>query len=124
MADRQVDLMSVAFAVLRLGAGLPLRPLAAECRIAHVQVPCRDLAAKYSHYHPPDSDSRPAFALVVDHVPVVAAMDGKRVAVARSRRVLPPGWLSPQGTEVVRRVCLGLVQMVTVTGLLVQEALP
>jgi len=116
--------MSVAFAVLRLGAGLPLRPLAAECRIAHVQLPCRDLAAKYSHYHSPDSDSRPAFALVVDHVPVVAAMDGKRVAVARLHRVLQPGWLSRQGTEVVRRVCLGLVQMVKATGLLVQEALP
>jgi len=87
-------------------------------------VACRDLAAKYSHYHLPDPDSRPACALVVDHVPVVAAMDGKRVAVAWSRRVLPPGWLSPQGTEVARRVCLGLVQMVKATGLLVQEAVP
>jgi hypothetical protein len=61
---------------------------------------------------------------VVDHVPVVAAMDGKRVAVARSRRVLQPGWLSRQGTEVARLVCLGLVQMAKATGLLVQEALP
>ena len=122
MADRQVDLMSVAFAVLRLGAGLPLRPLAAECRIAHVQLPCRDLAAKYSHYHPPDPDSRPACALVVDHIPEVAAKDGKQAP--SSLPVLQPGWLSRQGVEVVRQVCLGLVQMVKATGLLVQEALP
>jgi len=114
--------MSVAFAVLRLGAGLPLRPLAAECRIAHVQLPCRDLAAKYSHYHSPDSDSRPAFALVVDHVPAVAAKDGKQAP--SSLQVLPPGWLSPQGTEVARLVYLCRVQMVKATGLLVQEALP
>jgi hypothetical protein len=61
---------------------------------------------------------------VVDHVPVVAAMDGKRVAVARSRRALPPGWLSPQGTEVARLVYLCRAQMAKATGLLVQEALP
>ena len=51
-------------------------------------------------------------------------MDGKRVAKALSRRVLQPGWLSPQGMEVARLVCLGLVQMVKATGLLIQEALP
>ena len=104
--------MSAAFAVLRRGAGLPRRPLAPECRSADVQVPCRDLAAKYSHYHPPDPDSRPACALVVDHVPLVAAMDGKRVAKARSLPVLQPGWLSPQGVEVARLVCLCRVQTV------------
>lgn len=89
---------------------LPPCYLAPECRSADVQLPCRDLAAKYSHYHPPDPDSRPACALVVDH-PVVAAMDGKRVAVARSRRVLQLGWLSRQGVEVARLVCLCRVQM-------------
>jgi len=123
VADRQ-DALSVAFAVLRHGAGLPLRPLAPECRSADVQVRCRDLAAKYSHYHPRDPDSRPACALGVDHVPVEAAMDGKRVAVARSRRVLQPGWLSRLGTEVARLVYLCRVQMAKATGLLLQEALP
>lgn len=39
-------------------------------------------------------------------------MDGKRVAKARSRRVLPPGWLSPQGTEVARLVYLCPAQTV------------
>ena len=96
--------------------------LAPECRSADVQVACRDLAAKYSHYHLPDPDSRPACALVVDHVPVVAAIDGKRVAVALP--VLQPGWLSRQGTEVARLVYLCRVQMAKATGLLLQEALP
>ena len=124
MADRQVDLMSVAFAVLRLGAGRPLRPLAAECRSADVQLPCPDLAAKCSQLHQAhrDPDSRPACGLVVDHVLALAAKDGKQAP--SSLPVLQPGWLSRQGVEVVRRVCLGLVQMVKATGLLVQEALP
>ena len=112
----------MAFAVLRLGAGLPLRPLAPACRSARVQAPCRDLAAKYSHYHPPDPDSRPACALVVDHVPVVAAIDGKRVVVALP--VLQPDWLSRQGTEVAGLFYLFRVQMVQATGLLLPEALP
>jgi hypothetical protein len=60
--------------------------------------------------------------LVVDHVLAVAAKDGKQAP--SSLPVLQPGWLSRQGVEVVRRVCLGLVQMVKATGLLVQEALP
>jgi hypothetical protein len=59
---------------------------------------------------------------VVDHVPVVAAMDGRSVAVAL--RVLQPGWLSRQGVEVARLVYLCRVQMAKATGLLVQEALP
>jgi hypothetical protein len=58
---------------------------------------------------------------VVDH-PVVAAMDGRSVAVALP--VLQPGWLSRQGTEVARLVYLCRVQMAKATGLLVQEALP
>ena len=89
MADRQVDVMPAAFAVLRPGAGLPLRPLAAECRIAHVQLPCRDLAAKYSHYHPPDPDSRPVCAQVAG--PVLAGV--------------------AKGTEAAVLVCLCRVQM-------------
>jgi len=59
---------------------------------------------------------------VVDHIPEVAAKDGKQAP--SSLPVLQPGWLSRQGVEVVRQVCLGLVQMVKATGLLVQEALP
>jgi len=59
--------------------------------------------------------------LVVDHVLVVTAKDGKQAP--SPLLVLQPGWLMRQGVEVVRRVCLGLVQMVKATGLLVQEAL-
>jgi hypothetical protein len=61
---------------------------------------------------------------VVDHVPLVAATDGKRVAKARSRRVLQPDWLSRQGTEVAGLFYLFRVQMVQATGLLLPEALP
>jgi hypothetical protein len=114
----------VVSAVPRRESQLPPCYLAPECRSADVQVRCRDLAAKYSHYHPRDPDSRLACALVIDHVPVEAAMDGKRVAVARSRRVLQPGWLSRLGTEVARLVYLCRVQMAKATGLLLQEALP
>ena len=39
-------------------------------------------------------------------------MDGKRVAKARSLPVLQPGWLSRQGVEVARLVCLCRVQTV------------
>jgi hypothetical protein len=60
--------------------------------------------------------------LVADHVLSVAAKDGKQAP--SSLPVLRPGALSRQGVEVVRRVCLGLVQMVQATGLLLQEALP
>jgi hypothetical protein len=61
---------------------------------------------------------------VVDPVLTVAAMDGKSVPVAQLRRMLPPGWLSPQGREVAHLVYLCRVQMVKTTGLLVQKALP
>jgi len=118
------DVAQVAFAVLRQDARTHRRQLAAECRIADVQVPCRDLGAKCFQYHQAhrDPDSRPACGLVVDHVLALAAKDGKQAP--SSLPVLQPGWLSRQGVEVVRRVCLGLVQMVKATGLLVQEALP
>ena len=112
----------VVSAVPRRDSQLPPCYLAPECRSADVQVACRDLAAEYSHYHPPEPDSRPAFALVVYHVPVVAAMDGKRAP--SSPRVLQPGWLSRQGTEVARLVYLCRVQTAKATALLVQEALP
>lgn len=96
-------------------------PLARESRLAQFQVPCLDLA-EYSQHRQSDPDSHRAWAQVVGHVLAVAAKDGKQAP--SSLQVLPPGWLSPQGTEVARLVYLCRVQMVKATGLLVQEALP
>jgi len=60
--------------------------------------------------------------LAADPVLAVAVMGGKIVGPLRP--VLPPGWLSPQGTEAVRLVYLCHVQMVKAPGLLAQEAPP
>jgi hypothetical protein len=46
---------------------------------------------------------------VAGPVLAVAVLGGK--IVGPSRPVLPPGWLSPQGREAARLVCLCRVQM-------------
>ena len=53
-------------------------PSVAECRIAQLRVPCRDLAAEYSQDSPhPDLDSHPVCAPVAGHVRSVAVKGGK-----------------------------------------------
>jgi hypothetical protein len=80
------------------------RPSVAECRIAQLRVPCRDLAAEYSQDHPhPDLDSHPVCAPVAGHVLAMGVKGGKRVA--RSQPVPRLGWLSLR-VEVARRVLL------------------
>jgi hypothetical protein len=80
------------------------RQSVAECRIAQLRVPCRDLAAEYSQNHPhPDLDFRPACVPVAGHILATAVKGGK--PVLWSLPVPRLGWLSLR-VEVVHRVCL------------------
>jgi hypothetical protein len=77
-----------------------LRPLGAECRIAHARILRHDAAAEYSQGHRHlNLDSHPACALVAGHVRSVAVKDEK--PVVQSIPVPRLGWF-----PVVHRVCL------------------
>jgi len=82
--DRQVDVLSAAFAVQRCGARVRSPPLAEECRIFDVQSLCRDpVDCSQHHQSTPEPDSRPACELAACHLPAVALIGAKMMAPLR-----------------------------------------
>jgi hypothetical protein len=99
----QVDLAQVAAVDSQeRGARIQPHPLAEECRLFRLQVLCHDLVSEHSldHQLNPELDSRPACALVADHVLALEAKTGNSVALLRRVCVVV------HGLQMARARCL------------------
>jgi len=119
VADRQVDVLSAAFAVQRCGARVRSQPLAEECRIFEVQSLCRDpVDCSQHHQSTLERDSRPACEWAARHVPP-AVMGGKILAPSH---LICPAVLRVQTVQVNGPPALPSLQLLAVHPALVSLA--